>query len=426
MDTEQRPPAVVGKKRPARWWGDGILAVLLVVSELIAATLIPNVRPIDGFGTALLVLATVPLAARTFAPIPVLAVHLAMAIPYHASEFPHEAIIPATIVALYTAARFGSRRQTAVMIVAVLTFGLAGIMMSGEKGENIALQAFGAVGWIVLACVAGEAVRLHRAYIAEVLDRADRAERSRDEEARRQVAEERLRIARDLHDLLAHTITVIQVQAGVAAHLLTERQAEPATVLGALDTISDACAEARAELAATVGVLRAPPGESRAALPSLAQVRTLLDRAESAGLTVRFETTGDTRTLTPAVEMVGYRIIQEALTNVAKHAQATQVTLLLDYRPDRLLLTVADNGRGFGSGTPGFGIRGMAERAEAIGGHVKAQGSATGFIVTADLPANGHNQIGTTPNLAVPQDRPPRDAFATATPARGEIAGGIA
>lgn len=372
-----------------------MLTVLLLIAELTAAQLITIVRELTVFGAVLLALGTLPLIARTYAPVPVLIAHLVVAIPYHASEFPHEAIVPATIVALYTVARYGNRRRTTVMVVAVIAFGLAGIITSGEGDENVALEAFGAIGWIVLACVAGEAVRLHRAYIAEVLDRAERAERTRDEEARRQVAEERLRIARDLHDLLAHTITVIQVQAGVAAHLLTERRADPATVLGALDTITGACADARAELTATVGVLRAPPGESRAALPSLAQVPALVALAESAGLRVRFETTGDVHTLAATVEMVGYRIIQEALTNVSKHTAATEVTLLLDYRPEALLITVTDNGRGLGTGTPGFGVRGMIERAEAIGGYAHAHGSGAGFVVTAGLPAKGPG--GTAP-----------------------------
>ncbi|GAB2672748.1 histidine kinase [Nocardia goodfellowii] len=389
MGTQQaaaEPAHSTVDRRMGRWWADGALAVVLLSSELIAAVLIPNPRPIDTFGVALLVLATAPLAARTRAPIPVLVAHMAMAIPYHANEFPHEAMIPATIVALYTAARYGNRRRTAIMIHAVLLFGLGGILMSSEGNENIALQSFAAFGWIVLACVAGEAVRLHRAYIAEVLDRAERAERSRDEEARRQVAEERLRIARDLHDLLAHTITVIQVQAGVAAHLLTERRADPETVLDALDTITGACADARAELSATVGVLRTPGAEARGPLPALAQVHSLAALAEAAGVTVEFQTTGPARRLAPTVEMVGYRIVQEALTNVAKHGCADHTAVRLEYHRDRLVIHVSDDGRGKGAAAPGFGIRGMIERAEAIGGTVRAEGSARGFTVTADLP----------------------------------------
>ncbi|WP_067549142.1 sensor histidine kinase [Nocardia crassostreae] len=240
------------------WWTYGLLTGAVLLGELVAARLIPATTPLNAFGATLLVLATLPLMLRRRYPLAVLIAHTVLAIPYHANEFPHEAIVPATIIALYTVARWGTRRRTAIVILTVMAFAAAGIIISREGNENTALQTFGAVGWIVLACVAGEAVRLHRAYIAEVLDRAERAERTRDEEARRQVTEERLRIARDLHDLLAHTITVIQVQAGVAAHLITERHADRDTVIDALETISDACADARAELAATVGVLRTP------------------------------------------------------------------------------------------------------------------------------------------------------------------------
>ncbi|WP_162272795.1 histidine kinase, partial [Nocardia lijiangensis] len=237
-----------------RWVTDGALAAALLIVELIAAPLLADPRPLDAVGTVLLTLSTAVLVARRSRPLGVLFTHLVLVVPYHTNEYPHEAVVPATVVALYTVARYGTRVRTALVIAVVILCGIAGMMLSPTGNENTALQAFGVAGWIVVACVAGEAVRLHRAYIAEVLDRAERAERSRDAEARRQVAEERLRIARDLHDLLAHTITVIQVQAGVAAHLLTEGRAERATVVAALDTIAGACADARAELAATVGV----------------------------------------------------------------------------------------------------------------------------------------------------------------------------
>ncbi|MEV0342348.1 sensor histidine kinase [Nocardia sp. NPDC050713] len=377
-----------------RWVADGALAGALVVVELIAAGPLAGPRPLDAFGAVLLTLSTAVLVARRTWPLGVLFAHLALVIPYHANEFPHEAVVPATIVALYTVARYGNRARTALVIAVVLVFGLGGILLSRTENENTALQAFGAVGWIVLACVAGEAVRLHRAYIAEALDRAERAERSRDAEARRQVAEERLRIARDLHDLLAHTITVIQVQAGVAAHLLTEGRAERATVVAALDTIADACADARAELAATVGVLRTPGGEPRGPLPALAQLSALAEPAEAAGAVVEFETLGEVRALAPTVEMVAYRIVQEALTNVAKHSRATRASVLLDYRADRLIVRVTDDGHGTCDGAPGFGVRGMVERAEAVGGSLRTLGTDAGFAVIAALPIPGVPEEG--------------------------------
>ncbi|MEV0030952.1 sensor histidine kinase [Nocardia sp. NPDC050793] len=388
-----------------RWVADGALAGALLIVELIAAGPLADPRPLDAFGAVLLTLATAVLVARRTCPIGVLLAHLAVAIPYHANEFPHEAIIPATIVALYTVSRYGNRARTALVIAGVLLFGVGGILLSRTENENTALQAFGAIGWIVLACVAGEAVRLHRAYIAEVLDRAERAERSRDDEARRQVAEERLRIARDLHDLLAHTITVIQVQAGVAAHLLTEGRAEQATVVAALDTIADACADARAELAATVGLLRTPGGEPRGPLPALAQLSALAEPAEAAGVVVEFETLGKVRPLAPTVEMVAYRIVQEALTNVAKHSRATRAAVRLDYGADRLIVRVIDDGCGTTYGAPGFGIRGMVERAEAVGGSLRTLGTGDGFAVTAELPIpEAPEEVGAVVDSPRPSD----------------------
>lgn len=378
---------------------DGLLTAVLLLAGVLSAALLTGPpapfdilnapRPLDALGVLLLSAATLPLLLRRRAPLAVLIAHLTAAIPYHASEFQHESIVPATVVALYTASRYGTRRRTLVIIAGTVTFGVAGIIMSQTGGENVAVEAFGALGWIVLACVAGEAVRLQQAYVAEALDRAERAERTRDEEARRQVAEERLRIARDLHDLLAHTITVIQVQAGVAAHLIVEGQADRETVTAALDTIADACADARAELTATVGVLRAPTDEPRGPLPTLAQLPVLAEPAEAAGATVRFTTSGAVRPLPPTVEMVGYRIVQEALTNIAKHANAARAEVNLDYRPDRLVIAVTDNGRGAPDDARparGFGIRGMLERAEAIGGVVETSHTGQGFTVRADLP----------------------------------------
>ncbi|MGX1808056.1 sensor histidine kinase [Nocardia sp. NPDC055321] len=383
-----------------RWLADAGIVGLILIGQLVAADLIPQDRPFTAGGAVLVVLMTLPLLGHRRFPLPVLITHFAVALPYHYLEFPHEAVFPSSALALYTVARHGNRRRTAIVTATVAGMAVAGIMLSRSEGENSALAAFGAFGWIVLACVAGEAVRLQRAYIAEVLDRADRAERSRDEEARRQVTEERLRIARDLHDLLAHTITVIQVQAGVAGHLLAASETDSGTVGKALETISDACTDARAELLATVGVLRSPaggadaPGSSREPLPALARVRVLAEPAEAAGVTVEFVIDGRSRELPPTVEMVGYRIVQEALTNVAKHADATLATVRLDYRVDGLVIRVRDNGAGTrGSGmhgtAHGFGILGMCERAEAIGGTVSAADTGDGFEVTAVLPCAG-------------------------------------
>ncbi|MFB8280636.1 sensor histidine kinase [Nocardia colli] len=414
-----------------RWWIDGAITGVVLVVGFGWALLMPGDSALDPFGVLLLLAGVLPLLAYRRAPLAVLAANVAVAAVYHLSDYPHEALIPATMVALFAVARYGNRRRTLLVFLVVITLTELGIFYSAESGENTAFLAIDSVGWVLVACVAGEAARLQHAYLAAIVDRAERAERSRDEEARRQVTEERLRIARDLHDLLAHTITVIQVQAGVAAHLLAERKAEPSTVIAALDTISDACVDARAELTATVGVLRSSVAEPRAPLPTLAQLGALAEPIEAAGVAVRIDRTGRVRALAPAVELVGYRIVQEALTNVAKHSGASAARVGLDYADDRLTIRVTDNGRGTGStttgldsnrgmgnATTGFGIVGMTERAEAIGGTLIAAGTNGGFAVTADLPVADRGEaspgvVGKFPDAAAPVGTG-RDDFAGA------------
>jgi signal transduction histidine kinase len=360
----------------------GLVAVLLGAGFVISARW-PGPRHLDWLGAALLVAAAVPLVARERWPLGVLAMNVAASIPFHANDFSHVAVAPTTMVALFAVAAQGSRRRTLLLGAAVLGIVAVGIFVVPHQEAPTPLAVLGVVGWILVALVAGEALRLHRAYLAEAIDRAERAERSRDQEARRQVAEERLRIAHDLHDLLAHSITAIQVQAGVAAHLLAEGQAGPARLAGVLEAITAACDDARGELTATVGAL-----SERGPLPNLDQLRTLAEPAEAAGVTVEFAVRGARRPLPPAVQLVAYRIVQEALTNIAKHATARHAEITLDYRPDRLDLTVTDDGTGAddGSRPHGFGIRGMAERAAAIGGQAHAGACQGGFRVTATLP----------------------------------------
>ncbi|MFC9438088.1 sensor histidine kinase [Nocardia sp. NPDC057030] len=410
-----------------RWWIDGAITGVVLFVGFGWALLMPGDSALDPLGVLLLVAGVLPLLACRRAPLAVLVANFAVAAVYHLSDYPHEALIPATMVALFAVARYGDRRRTVVVSLVVIALTELGICYSAEAGENTVFLAIDSVGWVLVACVAGEAARLQHAYLAAIVDRAERAERSRDEEARRQVTEERLRIARDLHDLLAHTVTVIQVQAGVAAHLLAERKAEPATVIAALDTISDACVDARAELAATVGVLRSAVAEPRAPLPTLAQLCALAEPLEAVGVPVRIQRTGRVRALAPAVELVGYRIVQEALTNVAKHAGATAARVDLDYADDRLRIRVTDNGhgtasataglgsdRGTGGTTTGFGIVGMTERAEAIGGTLTASGTAGGFAVTADLPVADRGEAGPGVLGAAPPAGAGRDDFAGA------------
>jgi len=220
-------------------------------------------------------------------------------------------------------------------------------------------------------------------HVREVERRAEEAVRTRDEAARRRAMEERLRIARELHDSLTHSISVIQVQAGVAVHLARKRGED---VPPALMAIEEAGADAVRELRATLGVLRSEDGDGS----GLSQLDGLVARARAAGLPVTVTVTGQQRPLPPEADQAAYRIVQEALTNVTRHAGHACASVHLHYTPEALSIQVDDDGQGTGTrpSGPGLGLVGMRERVSALGGRLQAGPQATGgFRVRAELPA---------------------------------------
>jgi signal transduction histidine kinase len=240
--------------------------------------------------------------------------------------------------------------------------------------------------------------RMWQLHVREVEQRADEAERTRDEAAQRKAMEERLRIARELHDSLTHSISVIQVQAGVAVHLARKRGED---VPPALAAIQEAGADAVRELRATLGVLRS---EEDGDGSGLSQLDRLVARARGAGLPVTVTVTGAQRLLPPDVDQAAYRIVQEALTNVSRHAgwadggNQVSASVHLHYTPEILSVLVVDDGQGTVTGTvtstgtwpsgPGVGLVGMRERVSALGGRLQAgPQDGGGFHVRAELPA---------------------------------------
>ena len=230
--------------------------------------------------------------------------------------------------------------------------------------------------------------RMWQLHIREVEQRADEAERTKDEAAHRRAMEERLRIARELHDSLTHSISVIQIQAGVAVHLARKRGEE---VPPALLAIQEAGADAVRELRATLGVLRSAEGGDDS---GLCQLDSLVERARAAGLPVTVTVTGTERPLPPGVDQAAYRIVQEALTNVSRHAGPARASVDLHYTPETLSIQVVDDGRGAvtpagaGPSGPGLGLAGMRERVSALGGRLQAGPQDDGgFRVRAELPA---------------------------------------
>ena len=266
-------------------------------------------------------------------------------------------------------------------------------------------QRFYAAGWVISAGVMVVASRVWRLHLREVEQRAEEAERTRDEVARRRAVEERLRIARELHDSLTHNISVICVQSGVAVHLARKRGEE---VSPALLAIQEASADAARELRTTLGVLRSDDdGDSS----GLSHLDRLAARARAAGLPVTVNVTGVERTLPPEVDQAAYRIVQEALTNVSRHAGQASAWVHLCYTPDAFEIRVDDdgagitiangttnanangnattNGNGHGHSTSNrLGLMGMRERVTALGGRLHAgPRDGGGFQVRAEIPA---------------------------------------
>ena len=230
--------------------------------------------------------------------------------------------------------------------------------------------------------------RVWQLHLREVEQRAEEAERTRDEAARRRAMEERLRIARELHDSLTHSISVIQVQAGVAVHLARKRGEDAPPALLA---IQEAGADAVRELRATLGVLRS---EEDGDGSGLGQLDSLVARARAAGLPVTVTVTGAQRPLPPEADQAAYRIVQEALTNVSRHAGQARASVHLHYTPETVSVQVDDDGTGTvtPAGTrppgPGLGLAGMRERVSALGGRLQAgPHDDGGFRVRAELPA---------------------------------------
>src|SRR5579859_5448389 len=255
-------------------------------------------------------------------------------------------------------------------------------------GTDHGWRRFHTAGWLISAGVMGVTFRMWQLHLREVEQRAEEAERTRDEAARRRAMEERLRIARELHDSLTHSISVIQVQAGVAVHLARKRGED---VPPALLAIQEAGADAGRELRATLGVLRSDEDGDGS---GLSQLDSLVARARSAGLPVTVTVTGRQRPLPPEADQAAYRIVQEALTNVSRHAGHASASVHLHYAPATLSIQVDDDGKGAVTPNgarpagPGLGLVGMRERVSALGGQLQAGPQDDGgFRVRAELPA---------------------------------------
>ncbi|MFI2631820.1 sensor histidine kinase [Streptomyces collinus] len=292
---------------------------------------------------------------------------------------------------LYWLATLTDRRTTRVYgvgtMVAVI---VAAVFTDSMDHLSLLLRTIGPFFWLMLPLAAGNMTRLRRAYLQAVQARAEHAERTREEEARLRVTEERMRIARELHDVVAHHMALANAQAGTAAHLALTRPEQTQKIL---NDLTGTTSSALRELKAALGLLR-QDGEVAGSgpldpSPGLSRLPELVSACESAGLKVTVDTEGEPQPLSPGVDLTAYRIVQEALTNVTKHATAEAARVLLTYAGSRLLITVSNDGpsKPEAARGRGFGVMGMRERALSIGGELCAgprpQG---GFEVTTALP----------------------------------------
>ncbi|GAA4562673.1 sensor histidine kinase [Planotetraspora kaengkrachanensis] len=333
----------------------------------------------DLLGYALLTVGGLTLAARRRAPVPILVVTGLCAVGHQAAGFDVPAV--AYLFAVYAAVRAGHRAVTVLASVTMLAALPLAALASGlhDTGEAFA-QARGALelAWLIAAGAAGEALR-------QAERRADEAERTREETARHRAAEERLHIARELHDSLTHQISVIKVQAEVAVHVARKRGEQ---VPEALLAIQEAGREATRELRATLEALRdddtAPPR-------GLDDVQELVERARTIGLDATLTIEGRRHDVPVAVDRTVYRIVQESLTNIARHADAATASVRIDCRPDTLAIRIDDDGTAAPgtAPTPGVGLLGMRERVTALGGWLRAEPRGEGgFTVQAELPVD--------------------------------------
>ncbi|MEU6315903.1 sensor histidine kinase [Streptomyces sp. NPDC047014] len=379
---------------------DAVLAFGALVSMVVGSFADPHgphgptfgTRAPDPFSLVLMLLGAVALVFRRRRPRTVLAVTGGLSLLELATGEPRAPVAMCTVIALFTVASRTDRPTT--WRIGLLTMaGLTGVAMLAGPLPWYAQENIGIFAWTGMAAAAGDAVRSRRAFVDAIRERAERAERTRDEEARRRVAEERLRIARDLHDVVAHHIALVNVQAGVAAHVMDKR---PDQAKEALAHVRDASRSALNELRATVGLLRqsGDPEAPTEPAPGLAVLDALVDTFRHAGLPVEviLQLDGEPGALPAAVDLAAYRVIQEALTNVRKHAGAgARAEVSVVRVGPSVEITVLDDGGAETGAAPdpggGHGLLGMRERAGALGGTCSAGPRfGGGYRVHATLP----------------------------------------
>jgi signal transduction histidine kinase len=373
---------------------DALFAAVVVPWLAFVATQIEPTaenRAVDVVGWACIVVAGGALALRRRQPLAVVAVVTTALAVFLGRGYPGGPVYLTLFVAIYSLAGAVDRR-VAFTVAAAASSVLVVTGVVTDRGPGLAHLVF--VGWTAAAVFLGDAVRSRRQSVAALEERARHLQQSRDEETRRRVAEERLRIARDLHDSVAHTMATINVQAGAAAHVIDRH---PEQAKEALHVVQQASREVLEELNALLGLLRVDAGEQadRAPTPGLDQLEQLAESTRRAGLEIAVDVRRDVTGLPHAVTVAAYRIVQESLTNVVRHAgsRAAATVVVGDDGDGGLRVEILDDGTGVAGGDgagggAGVGLVGMRERAESTGGTLEAGARREGgFAVRATWPA---------------------------------------
>ncbi len=374
----------------------GIVAAIPVTVWIVGDNPEPGVdwREPDAGLAVLIALSAVPLVWRRVRPLLVFALTVVAAMAMGAARYNTDFALFGDLVALYTVGAHCGRKASRRVLLGVAV--LLGPMMawgpSPHGGYPIGEVAFAYLMYGTVWLV-GDNLKTRRANVAALRERAERAEQDRVEEARRAAEEERARIAREMHDVVAHSMSVMVVQAGGARRVLDK---DPARAEHALQLIEETGREALTEMRRLLGVLREDDGADapeRLPQPSLDSLDDLVEECRAAGLPVAVRRRGDERPLPPGIDLAAFRIVQEALTNVRRHAGPAVAGVTITYAEGAVEVEVADNGRGLGADPPssgdgpGHGLVGMRERVALYGGSVSAgPRPGGGFAVRAQLP----------------------------------------
>ncbi len=368
---------------------DGLLALLLLsvaVPVTIHADVGPDQRAVGALGWLLIVAMHLPITWRRSAPVPALWASIAATAVYWVLDFPDDATGASLLILIYSLAAHEGRPRSIRHFWGVFAV-LNAILVAGVISDQDDLPWASVPANVILfgtVWILGDNLRTRREYLAELEEKAARTQEQHEAEAQRAVIEERTRIARELHDVVAHSMSVMVVQAGAARRVLDRNPTQASEALTAIESTGR---EALAEMRRVLGVLRNEDGAAvLAPAPALDDIDRLVRQCEDAGLPVEIVVSGPTRRLAPGLEMNAYRVVQESLTNTLKHAGSASAVVHLTYRSGLLDVEVTDDGRGAAAGTSenGQGLVGMRERVEAYGGELVAGPRAGGgFAVHA-------------------------------------------